>query len=195
MFVFEDMAKLSDADIQRVLRDTVPKDLVYALISASDDVKKEVFGNMSKRTADSIKEEIISAGEVDAAVIEAAQQKFANKMTELGNAGVIKHPYSNIVDSELMKIFEGITKLSDADIQRLLRDIAPKDLVYALIPVGDDVKQALFNNMSKRTANAIREEMRYAGRVDAALIGAAQQRIVSKITELGNAGMIKPLGG
>ena len=49
MFVFEDISKLTDREIQTLMREVDQKDLVVALKSASDEMKEKVLGNMSER--------------------------------------------------------------------------------------------------------------------------------------------------
>ena len=48
MFVFNDISKLSDREIQTLMREVDQKDLVVALKSASDEMKDKVLGNMSR---------------------------------------------------------------------------------------------------------------------------------------------------
>ena len=52
MFVFEDMGKLSDKDIQTVLKNVETSQWAMALKGASDALKQKILGNMSERAAD-----------------------------------------------------------------------------------------------------------------------------------------------
>ena len=56
MFVFEDILTLDNRSIQRTLRDVDNQDLTMALKGASDEVKKRIFENMSKRQAEMVHE-------------------------------------------------------------------------------------------------------------------------------------------
>ncbi len=49
MFVFGDIVKLTDRELQTLLREVDQKDLVVALKSAEDELKDKVLGNMSER--------------------------------------------------------------------------------------------------------------------------------------------------
>ncbi|HQA60560.1 MAG TPA: flagellar motor switch protein FliG [Tepidanaerobacteraceae bacterium] len=55
MFVFEDVLTLDNRSIQRTLREVDNNDLTLALKGASEDVKKRIFENMSKRQAEMIR--------------------------------------------------------------------------------------------------------------------------------------------
>ena len=48
MFVFEDIVKLTDREIQSLMRDVEQKDLVIALKASSEEMKEKVLGNMSE---------------------------------------------------------------------------------------------------------------------------------------------------
>jgi flagellar motor switch protein FliG len=76
MFVFEDIAKLENKDIQTVIRELDQKDLILALKGVDDSVKDRIFSNMSKRSASLIKEEIEFLGQVRLKDVEEAQQKI-----------------------------------------------------------------------------------------------------------------------
>ena len=58
MFVFEDILTLDNRSIQRTLREVDNQDLTLALKGASEEVKKRIFDNMSKRQSEMIKEDM-----------------------------------------------------------------------------------------------------------------------------------------
>lgn len=89
MFVFEDILLLDDRAIQRVLRDVENNDLAVALKSANDDVKNAILGNVSKRLAVMIKEDMDFMGPVRMKDVEEAQQKIVNIIRKLEDAGEI----------------------------------------------------------------------------------------------------------
>jgi len=55
MFVFEDIVTLDNRSIQRFLREVDNSDLALALKGASEEVRKVIFANMSKRLQEMIK--------------------------------------------------------------------------------------------------------------------------------------------
>ncbi len=89
-----------------------------------------------------------------------------------------------------MFLFEDIVLLDDRSIQRVIRDIDPKDLQLALKVVSDEVKDRVFENMSKRMVETFKEEMDFMGPVRLRDVEDAQQRIVGVIRRLEEAGEI-----
>ncbi|MCF6093839.1 flagellar motor switch protein FliG [Microaerobacter geothermalis] len=89
MFVFEDIVTLDDRSIQRVIRDVENKDLQLALKVASEEVKEVVFKNMSKRMADTFKEEMEFMGPVRLRDVEEAQTRIVATIRRLEEAGEI----------------------------------------------------------------------------------------------------------
>lgn len=86
MFVFEDVVKLDDRSIQRVLREIDNKDLGLALRGASEEVKEKVFKNMSSRAAQMLKEDMTVGGPVRLRTVEDAQQRIVSTVRRLDEA-------------------------------------------------------------------------------------------------------------
>lgn len=89
MFLFEDIVFLDNRSIQRVIRDVDPKDLQLALKVASDEVQEMIFTNMSKRMADSFKEDMEFMGPVRLRDVEDAQQRIVGVIRRLEEMGEI----------------------------------------------------------------------------------------------------------
>ena len=89
-----------------------------------------------------------------------------------------------------MFVFEDILLLDDRAIQRVLRDVANDDLTLALKSANEQVQTAIFNNMSKRLAVMIKEDMEFMGPVRMKDVEEAQQKIVNIIRKLEDAGEI-----
>ena len=89
MFVFEDITKLTDQAIQRVLREIDNRDLAVALKTAGKEVTKSIFDNTSKRLQDMIREEMEYMGPVRVSDVEEAQQKIVNTIRKLEDAGEV----------------------------------------------------------------------------------------------------------
>ncbi|MDR0952183.1 MAG: flagellar motor switch protein FliG [Oscillospiraceae bacterium] len=83
LFVFEDIAKLNNQAVQRILRDVDNNDLAIALKLATDDVSKIIFSNVSKRLADMIKDDMEVMGPVRVKDIEDAQQRIVAVIRKL----------------------------------------------------------------------------------------------------------------
>ena len=89
MFVFSDIILLDDKSIQLVMKDVEQGDLVMAMKGAPDDVKEKIFGNISKRQADTIEDELSFMGAVKASVVQESQQKIVNLIRKLDEEGKI----------------------------------------------------------------------------------------------------------
>ena len=89
MFVFEDIIKLDDRAVQRVLREVDQKDLTISLKGASDEVKEIIFKNMSNRASQIIKEELEFMGPVRVKDVDEAQQRIVSEIRKLEESGEI----------------------------------------------------------------------------------------------------------
>jgi flagellar motor switch protein FliG len=89
MFLFEDIVLLDDRSIQLVLREVDGKDLAVALKGQPENVQAKIFGNMSSRAAENIKEDLEYMGPVRVAQVEEAQQKIVAVIRKLEDAGQI----------------------------------------------------------------------------------------------------------
>ena len=83
-----------------------------------------------------------------------------------------------------MFVFEDILLLDDRAIQRVLRDVDNSDLAIALKGSNEEVQNAIFNNLSKRLAVMIKEDMEFLGPVRMKDVEEAQQKIVNIIRKL-----------
>ncbi|MVO99161.1 flagellar motor switch protein FliG [Paenibacillus lutrae] len=89
-----------------------------------------------------------------------------------------------------MFVFEDIVNVDNRSIQRIIRDIENADLQLALKVASEEVREAIFRNMSKRMSETFREEMEFMGPVRLRDVEEAQTRIVSTIRRLEEAGEI-----
>ena len=83
-----------------------------------------------------------------------------------------------------MFVFEDILTLDDKSIQRVLREVDNNELAVALKGAVEEVQNVIFNNLSKRLAAMIREDMEYMGPVRLKDVEEAQQKIVNVIRKL-----------
>lgn len=89
MFVFEDIVLLDNRAIQRVIRDVDTGDLQLALKVASEEVQDLVFKNMSKRMAETFKQDMEFMGPVRLRDVEEAQQRIVAVIRRLEETGEI----------------------------------------------------------------------------------------------------------
>lgn len=89
LFVFEDISKLGGQAVQRVLRDINNADLAIALKMATDDVKRIIFTNISKRMQEMIQDDMDVMGPVRVRDVEEAQQRIVSVVRKLEDDGEI----------------------------------------------------------------------------------------------------------
>ena len=89
MFVFEDIVTMDDRSVQRFVRDCDPKDLVLALKAANQEVANKLFGNMSSRMAESIRDDLEITSNVRMKDVEEAQSRIVGVIRGLEEQGEI----------------------------------------------------------------------------------------------------------
>ena len=78
MLKFEDIIKLVDRSIQKVLKETEMLDLAMALKQCSPELKQKFLVNMSIRAAKMVQEEVESLGPVPLNEIEEVHQRIVD---------------------------------------------------------------------------------------------------------------------
>jgi flagellar motor switch protein FliG len=89
MFVFEDLIGVDGRGMQAILKEISSDSLVLALKTASDELKAKIFGNMSSRAAEMMKEDLEAMGPVKLSDVETAQKSIANIALRLQEEGTI----------------------------------------------------------------------------------------------------------
>ena len=89
MFVFDDLGKLSDKDIQTVLKNVETGQWAMALKGASSELKQKILGNMSQRAAAMLTEEMDFLGAVKLSEVEAVQQLVVDIVRKLEDTGLL----------------------------------------------------------------------------------------------------------
>jgi flagellar motor switch protein FliG len=92
LFVFDDILKLDDRAVQRVLREVDTNDLALALKAADEEIKKKILDNVSERAAEMIQEEIEYMGPKRLSEVEAAQLRIIEVIRSLEEANEIIIP-------------------------------------------------------------------------------------------------------
>lgn len=89
MFVFDDLRNVDDTGIREIVNRAAKKTLTIALKGASDDIKQRFLGNMSKRAADLLAEEMELMGAVRLREVEKAQHEIVAIARKLEEEGLI----------------------------------------------------------------------------------------------------------
>ncbi len=86
--------------------------------------------------------------------------------------------------------FEDIVTLDKMDVQKVLRDVANDVLALALKGSNDDIKNFIYENLSNRAVDNLKEELEFMGPTRLSAVEEAQQEIVGVIRKLDEAGEI-----
>ena len=99
MFGFNDLVRLGQQDLQRIMREVDTNDLVISLKTANAMLRDSIYGAISKRAAETLKEELEMLGPVRLKDVEAAQDRIIQVVRRLeeqeeisidrGGAGVV----------------------------------------------------------------------------------------------------------
>lgn len=83
MFVFEDIGKLDNRTIQRIIREVDLKDLAKGLRGSKEEMRRAIFRNMSSRAAEMLMDEIETMGAMRSDQISRAQRNIVNVVRRL----------------------------------------------------------------------------------------------------------------
>jgi flagellar motor switch protein FliG len=95
---------------------------------------------------------------------------------------------------DLMFVFDNLIYVGDRGIQTLLREISSDSLILALKGSDDKLKEKFFNNMSKRAAEMLREDLEAKGPVRLSEVVDAQKEILAIARHMAEAGDISLAG-
>ena len=137
---------------------------VATMDRTSPDVIKEVEKVLESKLSSLVNQDYTIIGGVDAVVeilntVDRGTEKHIMETLE------IEEPELADEIRKKMFVFEDILLLDDRAIQRVLRDVDNNDLAIALKGSNEQVQNAIFNNMSKRLAVMIKEDMEFMGPV------------------------------
>ncbi|MCI8931391.1 MAG: flagellar motor switch protein FliG [Lachnospiraceae bacterium] len=149
----------------------------------SPDIIKEVEKVLESKLSTLVNQDFAVIGGVDAVVeilntVDRGTEKHIMETLE------IEEPELADEIRKKMFVFEDILLLDDRAIQRVLRDVDNNDLAIAMKGSNEQVQTAIFNNMSKRLAVMIKEDMEFMGPVRMKDVEEAQQKIVNIIRKL-----------
>lgn len=149
----------------------------------SPDVIKEVERVLERKLSSLVNQDYTIAGGVDAIVdilntVDRGTEKHIMESLELDEPELADEIRRK------MFVFEDIISLDDKSVQRVLREVDNNELAVALKSTTEEVQNLIFNNLSKRLAAMIREDMEFMGPVRLKDVEEAQQKIVNIIRKL-----------
>lgn len=144
-----------------------------------------------------LKNELANVGTIDNAQLGGIQVvaemiNMLDKNTEQSILGVIEDRDKEMADEirKLMFVFEDVSKIDDRGMQLLLKEVPNDRLLLSLKTASEDIKQKVFNNISKRAAEMLAEDLASMGPVKVADVESAQLEIVNIARRLESEGKI-----
>jgi len=89
MFVFEDLLQLDNKNFRDILQNVDNQMLIKALRTATEDMKEKIFGNLSERAAEMLREDMEVMGPIKLSEVEEAQQELIKTAKRLEAEGRI----------------------------------------------------------------------------------------------------------
>ncbi len=162
---------------------------IATMDSTSPDVIKEVELVLERKLSSMVTQDYSSTGGIQSIVdilnsVDRGTEKYIMETLEIENAELAEEIRKK------MFVFEDIVNLDSTSIQRFIREVDNQDLTIALKGSIEEVKDLIFNNMSKRMADMMKEDMEFMGPVRLRDVEEAQQKIVNVIRKLEEAGEI-----
>lgn len=155
----------------------------------SPDIIKDVERVLEKKISSLVTEDFTAVGGIQAIVdvlnsVDRGTEKFIMDTLEIEDTDLAEEIRKR------MFVFEDILQLDNRSIQRFLREVDNSQLALALKGATEEVQNVIYNNMSKRLAEMIKEDLAYMGPVRLKDVEEAQQKIVNVIRKLEDAGEI-----
>ncbi|MFC4699926.1 flagellar motor switch protein FliG [Glaciecola siphonariae] len=89
MFVFDNLIDVDDRGIQAILREVQQESLMKAIKGADEELRNKITGNMSKRAAEMLIDDMEAMGPVRLSEVETAQKEILSIARRLADAGEI----------------------------------------------------------------------------------------------------------
>ena len=158
------------------------------------EVIREIERVLERKLSSVINQDLTSAGGLRS-LVDLLNQ--VDRGTERAIFEALEEEYPEIAEEvrRMMFLFEDIVTLDDRSIQQVLREVDTKELAVALKGTRDEVKDAIFRNMSERAATNIREDLEFMGPVRVKQVEEAQQKVVEIIRSLEESGQIVVVRG
>lgn len=153
------------------------------------EVIREIERVLERKLSSVLTQDFTAAGGIKA-LVDVLNQ--VDRSTERTILEALEEQNPELADEirKLMFVFEDILLLDDRSIQQVLREVDNKELSLALKGTSEEVKEKIFRNMSERAAAIIKEDLQFMGPVRLKQVEEAQQRIVTVIRKLEDAGQI-----
>ncbi len=185
------------AAVLKDINEDLRADVVMRIANLSDvqqSALSEIEALIANKSENSTKSTLKKVGgtKVAAAIVNAMGGEKADQV--LGHIKERNEELSERI-SEMMFIFESLLSVDDRGIQALLREISNELLVVALKGAAPDLQDKILNNMSKRAAALLKDDMDAKGPTKLSEVEEAQKEIIDAAKRLADSGEIDLGGG
>jgi len=210
---FEFIRKADYKNLLTIIQNEHPQTIALILSYARADQASAVISELPKEKRIDVVERIAKMDRTSPEIVRYVEEELEKKFnsivsvdfTEIGGVNYVADVMNNMdrgnekyIFDELNKkdakladeirmrmfVFEDIVTMDSMSIQRFLREVDSKDLVYAIKGSNKDVADMLFSNMSTKMGDTIKSELEYTHNLRLRDVEEAQQRIVSVIRRL-----------
>ena len=214
---FEFLNKTDYKNLLAMIQNEHPQTIALILSYASADQAATVIADLPAEKQADVVRRIATMDRINPDVVKIVENNLANKFknvmnvdyTQFGGVDYVADIMNNMdrtneksifddlnrrnaeLSEEIrrkMFVFEDIITLDDMSIQRFLREVDEKDLVFALKGANKEVSGMIFKNMSTRSADTVRSDLEFTHNVRLHDVEEAQQRIVGVIRRLESEG-------
>jgi flagellar motor switch protein FliG len=222
---FDMLRNANPTEVANLLQEEMPQTIALVLSYLEAKVAADILTSMPKELQIEVTLRLAMMDRVSPQVIQQVERNLKNKLSRViseadfratgGVSFLVK--MLNQVDRGVQKTifealettnpklveeiranmftFDDLTKLDDRAMQRTLRDISKGDLALALKAAPDRLRDKVYNNLSERARDNLKEEIEILGPQLAKNVYAAQRRIVDAVRALEEAGEIVVGGG
>lgn len=210
---FDFLRKADYKNLLAIIQNEHPQTIALILSYARADQASAVIAELPKDKRINVVERIAKMDRTSPEIVKYVEQELEKKFnsiisvdfTEIGGVNYVADVMNNMdrgnekyIFDELNKkdakladeirmrmfVFEDIVTMDAMSIQRFLREVDSKDLVFAIKGSNKEVADMLFSNMSTKMGETIKSELEYTHNVRLRDVEEAQQRIVSVIRRL-----------
>ena len=190
--IFSQLHTDKSAEILSYLPQDMQAEIIYRLASmekVSMDVIQEIEGVIKEHMGglDTLGDRVNSGTATVAQILNEANISVEKNVLDIIGE---RDPQMAADIKEQMFLFEDIIHFDDKTVQLIVNEMEKSDLVMGLKGVVKELTEKFLSNMSQRAAAMLQEDMEALGPVPLKDVKEAQQRIIKKIKELEENGLI-----
>jgi len=205
--------------VAQILKDEHPQICAIVLLSLESEHSAEVLKLLPSAKRPEIMMRVASLDAINPDALDELDEMMQKQLVDTANssrsnvdgvriaAQILNHMDSN-AENEIMEsiegldkdmsleirdkmfIFENLAMLDNKDMQRLLRETETDYLVLSLKAAEEGLRDKFYNNMSRRAADMLREDIQLLGPVKLSEVETAQKEILNVAARLASEGDI-----